>query len=146
MTSLTRQAIAATRHCLIGCSIGEILGMVLTSALNLGAFPSVIVSIILAFVFGYSLSIMPVLRAGVSFRRALGVALAADTVSITSMELADNGFVLLVPGAINAGLNTALFWISLAASLIVAFIITVPVNRWLIARGLGHAVMHEYHH
>jgi hypothetical protein len=146
MTDLTRQAIAATRHCLTGCAIGEVLGMVISTAASLGALASVVLSIALAFGFGYSLTIAPVLRAGVGWRRALGVALASDTVSITSMEIMDNLFILAVPGAINAGLNTALFWISLALSLVVAFIVTVPVNRLLIARGLGHAVMHEYHH
>jgi hypothetical protein len=144
--SLTQQAISATRHCLTGCAIGEIVGMVIATATGANAFWSVAVSIILAFVFGYSLSMLPLLRSGLPLRRALGVALAADTVSITSMEIADNAFVLAVPGAINAGLNTALFWISLLCSLVVAFVVTVPVNRWLISRGLGHAVMHNYHH
>jgi hypothetical protein len=143
--SLTRQAISATRHCLTGCAIGEVLGMVLSTATHMGNIASVVVSIVLAFVFGYSLSIIPVMRAGLSLRRALGVALAADTVSITSMELADNAFILIVPGAISAGLGTWLFWISLVISLVVAFVVTVPVNRYLIGRGLGHAVMHQYH-
>jgi len=119
--------------------------MVVSTALGLGSAASVVLSIVLAFVFGYSLTLAPVLRAGVGFRRALAVAFAADTVSITSMELMDNAFILAVPGAINAGLTTALFWISLVVSLAVAFVVTVPVNRWLIARGLGHAVMHQYH-
>jgi hypothetical protein len=145
-SDLTRQAIAATRHCLTGCAIGEVLGMVIATAVGMGALASVVLSIALAFGFGYALTIAPVMQAGVGFRRALGVALAADTVSITSMEIMDNLFILAVPGAINAGLGTALFWISLALSLVVAFIVTVPVNRALIARGLGHAVMHEYHH
>ncbi|MDB5178233.1 MAG: hypothetical protein JWN01_176 [Patescibacteria group bacterium] len=146
ISPLTRQAIAATRHCLTGCAIGEVLGMVISSALGLSSLISVIISVALAFVFGYSLTLIPVLRAGLTFRHALVVALAADTVSITSMELVDNAFVLAVPGAITAGLTSALFWISLITSLLIAFIVTVPVNRWLIARGLGHAVMHEYHH
>ena len=144
-TSLTRQAIAATRHCLTGCAIGEVLGMVLTTALRLGNTASVLISIILAFIFGYSLTLLPLIRMKLTFRRALALALAADTVSISVMELSDNGFILLVPGAINAGLTTSLFWISLLCSLIIAFIITVPVNRFLISRGLGHAVMHQYH-
>jgi hypothetical protein len=145
-SQLTSQAISATRHCLTGCAIGEVLGMVASTAFSLGTAASVVISIALAFVFGYALTITPVLRSGLSFRRALGVAFAADTVSITSMELLDNAFILVVPGAINAGLNSALFWISLAVSLVVAFIFTVPVNRWLISRGLGHAVVHKYHH
>ncbi|HEX3082260.1 MAG TPA: DUF4396 domain-containing protein [Candidatus Saccharimonadia bacterium] len=143
--SLTRQAITATRHCLTGCAIGEVLGMVITNAANLGAVASVAVSTALAFGFGYGLTIAPLLRTGLGLRKALGLALAADTVSIATMELSDNGFIVLVPGAINAGLTTALFWVSLAVSLIVAFIITVPVNRILIKKGLGHAVIHHYH-
>jgi hypothetical protein len=146
LDSLTRQAISATRHCLTGCAIGEVAGMVIASALHATAFWSVALSIILAFVFGYSLSLIPLLAAGLAWRRALAVALAADTVSITTMEIADNAFVLAVPGALTAGLTTWLFWISLACSLVVAFVVTVPVNRWLIARGRGHAVMHQYHH
>jgi hypothetical protein len=146
MTELTRQAIAATRHCLTGCAIGEIVGMVFTTAFSLGTIPSVLVSIALAFVFGYSLTMVPMLRLNLGLRRALKLALAADTVSITTMELSDNGFILLVPSAINAGLNTWLFWWSLLVSLVIAFIVTVPVNRWLIARGLGHAAVHQYHH
>ena len=146
MTDLTRQAVAATRHCLTGCAIGEVAGMVVTTATGLGTAPSVLVSIALAFAFGYGLTMLPLLRTGLSLRRALGTALAADTVSITTMELADNGFILAVPSAINAGLNTWLFWWSLLTSLIIAFAVTVPVNRWLIARGLGHAAMHEHHH
>ncbi len=144
--SLTRQAVSATLHCLTGCAIGEVLGMVLTTALGWGNAANIVVSIVLAFVFGYSLAIRPVLAAGLSFRQALGVALAADTVSIAVMELVDNGFIVAVPGAIDAGLTDALFWGSLVASLAVAFAITVPVNRWMISRGKGHAVVHQYHH
>lgn len=120
--------------------------MVVSAGLNLSNAVSIILSTVLAFAFGYSLTIAPVIRAGLTFRKALGLALAADTVSISIMELSDNGFILLVPGAINAGLTTVLFWTSLALSLVVAFIITVPANRWLIARGLGHAVVHQHHH
>ena len=142
---LTRTAITATAHCLTGCAIGEVLGMVLATWWNWSAAPSIVLSIVLAFVFGYSLTMLPVLRAGLDLKRALGVALAADTVSISVMELSDNAFILAVPKAINAGLDTGLFWVSLLASLAVAFVITVPVNRALIARGKGHAVVHEYH-
>jgi hypothetical protein len=144
--SLTRQAISATLHCLTGCAIGEVLGMVLTTALGWGNAANIVVSIVLAFFFGYSLAIRPVLRAGVPFRQALGVALAADTVSIAVMELVDNGTIVAVPGAIDAGLSDVLFWGSLVASLAIAFVITVPVNRWMISRGRGHAVVHQYHH
>jgi hypothetical protein len=144
--SLTRQAISATLHCLTGCAIGEILGMVLTTALGWGNAANIVVSIVLAFFFGYSLAIRPVLRAGVPFRQALGVALAADTVSIAVMELVDNATIVVIPGAIDAGLRDLLFWGSLIASLVIAFAITVPVNRWNIGRGRGHAVVHQYHH
>jgi hypothetical protein len=143
--SLTRTAVLATLHCLTGCAIGEILGMVLATAFDWGTVPSVAVAIVLAFVFGYSLTLGPVLRAGVPFRRALGLAFASDTVSIAVMELVDNGFILLVPGAIAAGLADGLFWWSLSAGLAVAFVVAVPVNRWLIERGRGHAVVHELH-
>jgi Domain of unknown function (DUF4396) len=142
---LTRNAVQATLHCLTGCAIGEVLGMVLATALGWGNVASIAVSIALAFVFGYAFTVRPVLRAGVAFRRALGVAFASDTVSITTMEVVDNAFILLVPGALAAGLADGLFWWSLALSLVVAFVLTVPVNRWLIARGRGHAVVHELH-
>ena len=142
---LTRSAISATAHCLTGCAIGEILGMVLATWWGWGNAASIALSVVLAFLFGYSLTFGPVLRAGVGFRRAVAVAVAADTVSITVMELMDNAFILAVPGAIAATLSDALFWWSLLVSLIVAFAVTVPVNRVLIARGRGHAVVHAYH-
>jgi hypothetical protein len=145
-TSLWRQATSATLHCLTGCAIGEILGMVIGSALGWGNFATVVLSIALAFVFGYSLTMRPVLRAGLPFGAAIGVAFASDTVSISVMELVDNVFIVAVPGAMAAGLASGLFWVTLLASLAIAFVVTVPVNRWLIARGRGHAVMHEYHH
>jgi hypothetical protein len=132
-------------HCLTGCAVGEIFGMVLATWWGWGNAPSIILSIVLAFVFGYSLTIAPVLRAGVGLRRALGVAVAADTMSITVMEIMDNAFIVAVPGALAAGLSDALFWSSLLVSLAVAFVVTVPVNRMLIARGRGHAVVHAYH-
>jgi len=119
--------------------------MVIGTALGWSTWPTVILSIVLAFVFGYSLTITPVLRSGLAFKAAVGVALAADTVSIAVMEIADNVTVLTVPGAMAAGLTDWLFWASLAASLIIAFVVTVPVNRALIARGRGHAVVHAYH-
>jgi hypothetical protein len=143
--SLWRSAIQATLHCLTGCAIGEVLGMVLATAFGWGNAASIAVSIVLAFFFGYALTIRPVLRAGLAFRRATGVAFASDTVSITTMEIIDNAFILVVPGALAAGLGDGLFWWSLALSLVIAFVLTVPVNRWLIARGRGHAVMHGIH-
>ena len=143
--SLWRSAVQATLHCLTGCAIGEVLGMVLATAFGFGNAASIALAVVLAFFFGYALTIRPVLRAGLGFRRAAGVALASDTVSITTMEVIDNAFILIVPGAIAAGLDDALFWWSLALSLVVAFILTVPVNRWLIARGRGHAVVHGLH-
>jgi hypothetical protein len=143
--SLIRSAVQATLHCLTGCAIGEVLGMVLATAFGWGNAASIAISITLAFLFGYTLTIGPVLRAGVNFRRAVGVAFASDTVSIATMEIVDNAFILIVPGALAAGLADGLFWWSLAVSLVIAFVLTVPVNRWLIARGRGHAVMHELH-
>jgi hypothetical protein len=137
-------AVTATLHCLTGCAIGEVLGMVIGTALGWSTLPVVILSIALAFLFGYSLTMRPVLRAGVAFRTAVGVALAADTVSIAVMEIVDNAFIVAVPGAMDAGLTSALFWGSLAASLAIAFVVTVPVNKWTIGRGQGHAVVHKY--
>lgn len=142
---LTRTAVSATLHCLTGCAIGEVLGMVLATWWGLSTVPSIVLAIVLAFFFGYSLTMLPVLRSGVPLRRAIAVALAADTVSIATMELMDNAFILAVPRAIDAGLGDALFWWSLTVSLVVAFVVTVPVNRVLIARGKGHAVVHQYH-
>lgn len=143
---LTRLAVSATLHCLTGCAIGEVLGLVLATWWGWSNVPSIALAIALAFVFGYSLTVAPVLRAGLPLRQAISVALAADTLSIVTMEIIDNAFVLAIPGAMAAGLGDALFWGSLAASLVVAFVVTVPVNRALIARGKGHAVVHEYHH
>jgi len=140
-----RTATQATLHCLTGCAIGEVLGMVIGTGFGLHAAATVVLSIALAFVFGYALTMRGVLRAGVDLRQALKVALAADTVSIAVMELVDNAIVITVPGAMDAGLASLLFWGSLAFSLAVAFVVTVPVNRWLISRGRGHAVVHAYH-
>ncbi|MFD5825084.1 DUF4396 domain-containing protein [Lentzea sp. NPDC060358] len=144
--SLTRQAVSATLHCLTGCAIGEVLGMVIGTALGWGTLATIALAVVLAFVFGYSLTIRPVLRSGLALKAAVGVALAADTVSIAVMEVVDNAVMLLVPGAMEAGLATWLFWAALAFSLAVAFVVTVPVNRWMIARGKGHAVVHQNHH
>lgn len=139
--ALTGMAVSATVHCLTGCAIGEILGMVLSTALNLSNVVSIVLSTLLAFVFGYGLTLGPVMRSGLTFAAALPIAFASDTVSIGVMEIVDNGFILLVPGAISAGLTDTLFWFSLLTGLAIAFVLTVPVNRWLIGRGRGHAVM-----
>jgi hypothetical protein len=144
--ALTRLAVSATLHCLTGCAIGEVLGMVIGTALGWSDGATIALAVVLAFFFGYSLTIAPVLRSGLPLRAALGVAFAADTLSIAVMEIVDNAIMLLVPGAMDAGLTSFLFWGSLAFALLVAFVVTVPVNRWLIARGKGHAVVHQYHH
>lgn len=143
---LTRSAISATVHCLTGCAIGEVLGMALATWWGWGNGPSIALAIVLAFGFGYGLTMSAVLRGGLSARQAVGVALAADTVSILTMEIMDNAVILAVPGAMEAGLADLLFWGSLVVSLAAAFLVTVPVNRALIARGKGHAVMHAFHH
>jgi len=143
--SLNRSAFSATTHCLTGCAIGEVLGMVIATALGWGDVASIAIAVVLAFFFGYALTLGPVLRAGVPPRRALSLTFASDTASITVMEITDNAFILLVPGAIDAGLREALFWWSLGVSLLVAFLFAFPLNRWLIARGQGHALIHAYH-
>jgi hypothetical protein len=146
MDSTWRTAISATLHCLTGCAIGEVLGMVLATWWGWANGPSIALSVLLAFFFGYLLTSTSVLRAGMSVRTAVRVALAADTVSILVMEIVDNLVMLLVPGALHAGLADALFWGSLVFSLVVAFVVTVPVNRAMISRGRGHAAAHAYHH
>jgi hypothetical protein len=143
--SLNRTAISATLHCLTGCAIGEILGLVLATTFGWGNALSIVASVALAFVFGYSLTMLPLLRAGLPGRRAGRLALASDTLSIATMELLDSLTVLLIPGAMDAGLGDLLFWGSLAGALFVAFWAAFPVNRALIARGRGHAVVHAYH-
>ncbi|MBL1084710.1 DUF4396 domain-containing protein [Streptomyces actinomycinicus] len=139
-------AAQATLHCLTGCAVGEVLGMVIGTALGWGNLPTTLLAIVLAFFFGYSLTLRGVLRAGVDFRTAFRVALAADTLPIAVMELIDNGVILLWPSATDAMVGDALFWISLAVSLAIAFVVTTPVNKWTIGRGKGHAVVHQYHH
>src|SRR4051794_6230158 len=143
--SLNQSAIQATVHCLTGCAIGEVLGLVIATALGWHDLPSIVLAIVLAFVFGYGLTIGPLIRGGLALRIAIGLAIAADSVSIVVMEIMDNAIVLAIPGAMAAGLSDALFWFSLGLSLAVAFIVAFPVNRWLIARGLGHAVIHGHH-
>lgn len=146
MDGLTRMAMVATAHCLTGCAIGEVLGLVIGTAIGLGAGWTIALAVVLAFVFGYGLTLIPLLRSGMGPRAAIRVALAADTFSIVVMEIVDNAVMLVVPGAMAAGLGDGLFWGALAFALAVAFVAAVPVNRWLIARGRGHAVVHSRHH
>ncbi len=143
---MTGLAVVATLHCLAGCAIGEVLGLVVATALGWGNGPSIVLAVALAFVFGYGFTLVPMLRSGLALGAALGIALAADTVSIMTMEIVDNAIVLAIPGATDAGLSSALFWGSLAVSFAIAFVVTVPVNRALIKRGRGHAVAHRYQH
>jgi hypothetical protein len=143
--ALTNVAVSATLHCLTGCAIGEVMGMVLSTWWGWSNTGNIVLSIALAFVFGYSLTMLPLLRAGLSSRRALPLAFASDTLSIGTMEIIDSLIIIVTPGAIAAGLGDPLFWGSLAFALFVAFWVAVPVNRWLIARGKGHAVVHAYH-
>lgn len=142
---LNRLAFSATVHCLTGCAIGEVLGLVIGTALGWGTWASIALAVVLAFIFGYALTMVPLLRSGLALRSVLGLALAADTISITIMEIVDNSVMLAVPGAMDAGLSNPLFWGSLAFALLVAGAAAFPVNRWLIARGRGHAVVHKYH-
>ena len=144
-TSLTRTAISATLHCLTGCAIGEVLGLALATAFGWSDAASIAASVTLAFVFGYGLTMLPLVRSGLSLRDAVPVALGADTFSIATMELLDSATVIAIPGAMGAGLGDPLFWASLAGALFVAFWAAVPVNRWLIARGKGHALVHAHH-
>ncbi|MGW5424873.1 DUF4396 domain-containing protein [Streptomyces sp. NPDC003943] len=138
-------AAQATLHCLTGCAIGEVLGMIVGTAFGWGNMPTMVLAIVLAFFFGYTLTLRGILKAGVDFKTAFKVALAADTLSIAVMEVIDNGVIALWPGAMDAHLSDALFWITLAISLLVAFVLTTPVNKWMIGRGKGHAVVHQYH-
>jgi hypothetical protein len=143
--SLSRSAFAATWHCLSGCAIGEVLGLVIATALDWGNVASIAIAVVLAFLFGYSLTLRPLVTGGVPLRQAARIALAADTVSIAIMEIVDNAFILLVPGAMDAGLRDFLFWWSLAVGLFIAFWAAFPINRALLARGRGHAAVHAYH-
>jgi uncharacterized protein DUF4396 len=143
--SLNQLALSATIHCLTGCAIGEVLGLVIGTALGWGNAPSILLAVVLAFIFGYSLTLWPLLAGGMAFRTAMGLALASDTLSITVMEIVDNVVVLVIPGAMNAGLSSLLFWGSLVLSLVLAFVAALPVNRWLIRQGRGHALVHGHH-
>jgi hypothetical protein len=144
-SSLNRLAFSATAHCLTGCAIGEVLGLVIGTILGWSTFATIVLAIVLAFFFGYSLTMLPLLRSGLALATVLPLAFASDTISITIMEIVDNLVILVIPGAMEAGLGSLFFWGSLAFALAVAFVAAFPVNRWLIARGRGHAVVHEYH-
>jgi hypothetical protein len=143
--SLNRLAFSATVHCLTGCAIGEVLGMIIGTALGWGDFATIALAIVLAFFFGYSLTLLPLLRGGLTLAAAIPLALASDTISITVMEIVDNAIMVWIPGAMDAGLTNLLFWGSLTAALVIAGVIAFPVNRWLIGRGKGHAVVHAHH-
>ena len=144
-SSLNRVAFSATAHFLTGCAIGEVLGLVIGTILGWGTVATIVVAVVLAFFFGYSLTMVPLLRSGLALATVLPIAFAADTLSITVMEIVDNLIILIIPGAMEAGLTSLLFWGSLAFALTVAFVAAFPLNRWLIARGRGHAVVHQYH-
>ena len=141
--ALTLVALSATLHCLTGCAIGEIVGMVIGTALDLSNFQTIALAIALAFLFGYTLTSLPLLRAGLAFATVVPIALATDTASIAVMEFVDNVILLLIPGAMEAGLGDVLFWGALSVALVIAGAVALPLNRWLIARGQGHAVLHE---
>jgi hypothetical protein len=144
--SLNRLAFTATLHCLSGCAVGEVLGMVVGTALGWSAISTIGLAVGLAFIFGYAFTMVPLLRAGLAFGAVLKLALAGDTVSIAIMEIVDNAIMLVIPGAMDAHLDSALFWGSLGAALLIAGAAAFPVNRWLISRGRGHAVVHAHHH
>jgi hypothetical protein len=143
--NLNRVALSATVHCLTGCAIGEVLGMILATWWGWGDVASIVLAVVLAFFFGYGLTSLPLLRSGMSPRQVAPLALASDTASIGTMEIVDNLFILIVPGAISAGLGDSLFWWSLGVALLIAGAAAYPVNRWLLARGRGHAVVHAHH-
>jgi hypothetical protein len=143
--ALTRLAVSATLHCLTGCAIGEVLGMVIGTALGWSELETVALAVALAFFFGYALAMRPLLASGLGLGQAIRLALAADTISIVVMEIIDNAIMLAIPGAMDAHVADPFFWGSLALALGLAFLVTLPVNRWLIGRGLGHAVVHAFH-
>jgi hypothetical protein len=142
---INRTAFSATLHCLTGCAIGEVLGIVIGTALGWGTFSTIMLAIVLAFFFGYALTMVPLLRSGMALGAVLPLAFASDTLSITVMEIVDNLIIVAIPGAMDAGLGSLLFWGSLAFALAVAFVAAFPVNRYLISRGKGHAVVHQHH-
>ena len=132
-------------HCLTGCAIGEVLGIVIGTAAGFSDLQTIALAVGLAFFFGYALTLRPILRSGLALSAALPIAFAADTLSILTMEVVDNAIMLSIPGAMDAGVLSPLFWGSLAFALAVAFVVTIPVNRWLLSRGRGHAVVHRFH-
>jgi hypothetical protein len=144
-SSLNRTAFSATLHCLTGCAIGEVLGIVIGTALGWSNVATIVLAIVLAFFFGYGMTILPLLRSGMALGAVLPLAFASDTLSITVMEIVDNLIIVVIPGAMDAGLGSLLFWGSLAFALAVAFVAAFPVNRYLISRGKGHAVVHKHH-
>jgi hypothetical protein len=144
-SSLNRTAFSATLHCLTGCAIGEVLGIVIGTALGWSNVATIVLAIVLAFFFGYGMTILPLLRSGMALGAVLPLAFASDTLSITVMEIVDNLIIVVIPGAMDAGLGSLLFWGSLAFALAVAFVAAFPVNRYLISRGRGHAVVHKHH-
>jgi hypothetical protein len=144
-SSLNRTAFSATLHCLTGCAIGEVLGIVIGTALGWSNVATIVLAIVLAFVFGYGMTTLPLLRSGMALGAVLPLAFASDTLSITVMEIVDNLIIVVIPGAMDAGLGSLLFWGSLAFALAVAFVAAFPVNRYLISRGRGHAVVHKHH-
>lgn len=139
-------AVSATLHCITGCAIGEIIGLIIGTIIGLSNGANIALAIMLSFLFGYSLSILPLLKNGLSFKKALPIILAADTLSILSMEIVDNTVMTAIPGAMGAGLVNPLYWITMPISLIAAFFVAVPVNKYLLNRRKGHALVHEYHH
>jgi hypothetical protein len=143
--SLNRLAFSATVHCLTGCAIGEVLGMIIGTALGWSDLQTIALAVALAFLFGYTLTSLPLLRSGMALGAVVPIALAADTISITIMEIVDNAIMLLIPGAMDAGLGNFRFWGSLAVALLIAGAAAYPVNRWLLSRGKGHAVVHQHH-
>ncbi len=142
-SALNGVAVGATLHCLTGCAIGEIAGLAIGTALGFSTLGTIALAVALAFLFGYALTSLPLLRAGLALGAVIPIALAADTLSITTMEIVDNALMVAIPGAMEAGLGSLLFWGSLATALVIAFVVTVPVNRWLIARGKGHTAIHQ---
>jgi uncharacterized protein DUF4396 len=144
--SLNRLAFSATVHCLTGCAIGEVLGMVIGTALGWSDLATIVLAVVLAFFFGYLLTSWPLLRSGMPVREVAPIAFASDTISITIMEITDNAIMLLIPGAMEATLTDIGFWAALAAALLIAGAAAYPANRWLLARGKGHAVVHQHHH
>jgi hypothetical protein len=143
--ALNSMALMATRHCLTGCAIGEVLGMVIGTSLGWHTAGTVAISVALAFVFGYALTLYPLVRGGMALAAAVPVTLAVDTLSITVMEIVDNLIMLVIPGAMHSGVGSWVFWSSLAVALAIAFVVALPVNRWLIQRGRGHALISHAH-